>query len=243
MLAIRVAIVDNPLHKIGVNVTGKPKGGNGQIAFTGRESNTFTGNVTVSGENTVLELIKENGATAIRSDLTIRDGGLVGLFMSNQIADTSSVRLHGGKNEKSPVLFFSGFVTKNVSEKIHDLTVEGRAVFDFNFGGDATLHGQRFLYLDNLIAGGDSELIIRNWIEGKDRFLVRKDSEFLEHSLKKLDFEGYDRNTIATREFNKDYVEIWAQLPEPSTYGAVSIGLGMCVGLMRGRSKGRRLQP
>jgi len=87
---------------------------------------------------------------------------------------------------------------------------------------------KKYLYLDDLLVGQGGSLTVMGWLDGQDFLLVRKDSKGLDDALKKLEFEGYDRNRIHLVDFNKDYWEISAA-PEPVTYGAILGGLGLLV--------------
>jgi len=89
---------------------------------------------------------------------------------------------------------------------------------------------QSLLYLDDLDIIGKGNLTIKNWEEGKDRLLVKKDSKHLADSLKKIYFQGYDPNKIHLTNFNDEYWEV-SGAPEPATYGAAlgSLGLGIFI--------------
>jgi len=83
--------------------------------------------------------------------------------------------------------------------------------------------------LDDLEITAGSLLKIKGWADKRDFFLVRKDSAHLDAALKRIDFVGYDRRTIGKRNYNKDYWEIYAVLPEPSAYGVALLGVGLGV--------------
>jgi len=71
--------------------------------------------------------------------------------------------------------------------------------------------------------------LVKEWEWGRDHLLVKRDSEYLEESLKRIKFEGYDPNAVHLVGYDKDYWEINA-LPEPATYGAALAlaSLGLC---------------
>jgi len=194
------------------------------VELEGSRSNTFTGITRVIGENSGLNALRSGGETSISGDLFIENGAKFTTFYNNQIARHSKVSLisWGGG---SSVFGFSGSHSRHVSETISELRVEGNGVIDFqNRGG----YGKRFLRLDDLIVGINSHLKIRNWSDGRDYFLVSKDSAHLEESIKRIEFEGYDRSRIRLKSFDKDYWGI-SGLPEPTTYGTVfgAVGFGL----------------
>jgi len=106
------------------------------------------------------------------------------------------------------------------------------------FGHNTDRIDSRFLYLDNLIIKEDSLLSVVGWIDGVDHLLVRRDSAHLADALKKIQFAGYDPKTVNRRDFNSDYWELYAELPEPAVYGAILGGLGTALALW---SKRRRI--
>jgi len=126
---------------------------------------------------------------------------------------------------------------KYITERFHSLVVDGVGILEFE--GGLKNHYDRTLYLDNLLVSERSELIVRSWGEGRDRLLVRKDSRNLEESLSRIDFEGYDRRTISRREYDENYWEVFAQIPEPATCGAIFsvFGLGIFIFAKRNRNR------
>jgi len=91
------------------------------------------------------------------------------------------------------------------------------------------------LILDDLIIKDGAALNILGWKEGRDYLLVHKDSKHLQDALKKLSIDGWGKNQIYLKSYDKDYWSIEAA-PEPSTYGAIfgTVGLGI-VALRRRR--------
>jgi len=234
-----VSIKDHYSRVVGINISGKL----GQhIDLSGSESNEFTGDVTASG-NSGLLLYKSRGATAIRGNINLNNGGFVFVALSNQISDSSVVRLSG--KEKVSIFGFSSYQSSDISESFAKLIVEADAVLTFGDKYDIHRgHGQRHLFLDDLEITEGSSLFVREWSEGRDHLLVRRDSEHLAESLKRLHFEGYDPNAIHLEDYDKDYWEINGA-PEPATYGACSIlaalGLIRYRKHRRGRWRGRGL--
>jgi len=228
VLQIFSVVANNSSKEIGLNISGDHgMAGWGQVGFYGGESNTFTGDVNISGHN-LLALIKTGGATSIRGDINVKDGAMLGVHRSNQISDSSTVTLSSYHRDSS-ILYFSSQHAENISEGFHKLFVDGRGVFDFDQTDPRNfLHGQRHLYLDDLEIEKDSRLLVRQWEEGRDHILVRRDSEHLEESLKRIQFEGYDPNAVHLEDYDENYWEINA-MPEPATYGAalslVALGL------------------
>jgi len=125
---------------------------------------------------------------------------------------------------------------KKVSERLHKLIVNGTGVVGFNSEGEKgnAPSSIRKLFLDDLEIKRDGQLLVVGWAEGRDHLLVRRDSEHLEESLKRIAFEGYDPNAIHLENYDKDYWEINA-MPEPAAYGA-GLMLGV-VGLVRYRKR------
>jgi len=227
VLQIHSVIADNLGRRIGLDISGDHGAGWGEIGFYGNKSNTFTGDVNISGHN-LLALIKTGGASSILGNISVKDGAMIGVFHSNQISDSSTLTLKSNQGDYS-TFYFSSQHAQNISEKIHKLVVDGGAVLNFDQSSPRHFpHGQRHLYLDDLEIKEGSTLFVKEWAEGRDHILVRRDSEHLEESLKRMHFEGYDPNAVHLEDYDKDYWEINA-MPEPATYGAglslVALGL------------------
>jgi len=210
----------------------------------GNKSNTFTRDVNLIGRVN-LNLEKHNGAIAVQSNINITDGAHLRILLSEQIANTSRVSLISQKAEPSSGIYFVYREDLNVSvikETIRELFVDGRGHVDFfqHKGSPPTSHTS-ILYLDNLFITDGSLLTIYNWTEGTAHLLVRKDSEHLEDSLSKIKFTGY--KTIHKRDYDKDYWEIYAQLPEPSTYGVGLALLGLAAKTVRSATRKPRTKP
>ncbi|WP_197457033.1 hypothetical protein, partial [Cephaloticoccus capnophilus] len=216
-VSINSVIADNARGKVSLNISGSHGVGLSQMSFHGAQANTFTGNIYIEGRN-LLALYKDAGVTAVNGDLHIHDGALVGLFNSNQIADSSKIYFSG---TTAGIFYLPLQGSETISEKLSAIVVSGAGgIVDFeNHGNPVFPHGQRHLYLDDLDIEAGSVLIIREWAEGRDHLLVRRDSEHLAESLKRIVFEGCDPNAIHLEDYNDEYWEINGA-PESATYGA-----------------------
>jgi len=219
-LNIEAAIADNRHKAVGLRVSGSRPAGEGVVFLTGHQSNTFTGNVEVFGRDNYLALGKTNSAVAVRGDIYVRSGSVVNFTNSNQTLRTSSVFVNDAR-----VILYSG-VAANTSNSLKKLTIEGRGVIAFDH--TSVFKFKKYLYLDDLLVAQGGSLTVTGWLNGQDFLLVRKDSKGRTDALKKIEFQGYDRNNIHLEDFNKDYWEISAA-PEPATYGAIlgAVGLGV----------------
>jgi len=229
LITIYASIADNKGKSVGIDISRDDKGtGHRGVRFAGDQGNTFTGKLRVSG-NTVLNLEKEAGALAIRGNIDIIDGALVRIIYDEQISNISTVLLKSSIRKASR-LQFNGRYQASLKETIAELVVEGNGIVQFN-GDDnnGTTHGTRTLILEDLIVRDNSLLKITGWKDGRDHLLVRKNSGNLADALKKIEFEGHDTRTVNKRDFDNEYWEIWAQVPEPTTYGAIigSVALGL----------------
>jgi len=226
------AIQDHRDHRVGLVLRGKhPQGEREIISLGGIESNTFTGDTIVEGVYNIIYLSKANGATAISGDLYIKDGAASNIVASDQISDSSRVTLMG----RRATLGFTSLL-KDIKEKIHELAVEGGQGV-LNFGHNPKNRNDHFtktLILDDLIIKDGATLRIIGWKEDRDHLLVRKDSEHLKDALKKLSIDGWQKNQVYLKDYDKDYWSIEAA-PESSTYGAILGGVGLAIVLFRRR--------
>jgi len=228
------AIQDHKNHRIGLVMTGShPIGEMGLITLSGNQANTFTGDVIVEGSNTLF-LGKADGVTSIQGNAYVKNGGRLALSTSDQISDTATVTLSGNKSMFS----FTGNAVDNV-EKIHSLVVDrGSTVFNFVHPVRRPDDASRTLFLDDLIIKDGASLQMQGWKAGRDHLLVRKDSKHLEDALKKLSIDGWAKNQIYLKDYDKDYWSIEAA-PEPSTYGAILGAVGLGIVALRKRRGGR----
>jgi len=203
-------ISDHSNHKVGMRVLGSFYKQTG-IILTGTNSNTFTGDLEVSGSDKYVALSKLNGATAIQGNISLGSNTILAIWRSNQIADSSSLRI------ENAALVFAGWEW-DIEEKFHQAIIKGQGVLFF--GHDRKEDSRRSFFLDDLIIYDDSLLKVDGWKEGRDWILVKKTSENLDDALRKIWFQGYDPNAVHLEEYNEEYWAI-SGAPEPSTYGAI----------------------
>jgi len=222
-LFIGATITNNLGSKVSLNITRDSDyyGANKRIvALGGTASNTFTGETTITGNNT-LRLKKENLATAISGDLIIKEGASVELYRTRQINSYSKVTLSSWRSPASE-LVFKGERGRNLTEVIHQLVVEGMGKIDF---GGESYRGTHTLYLDDLEIKDGGRLIIANWQENRDYLLVKKDSKHLHDSLKRIEFaDGRKWGDLV--DLGGNYYSI-SNAPEPAIFGAGVMAAGL----------------
>jgi len=232
-------IQDHENHKVGLILTGKHSSGErgqerGVVALEGIHSNTYTGDTVVDGAYNHLLLAKANGATAIVGDVYVKNAGTLNLLRSNQISDSSRMVLSRG------TLIFSSIKGERI-EKIRALIVE-KGVSRFDFGHlEESINDKRTLILDDLNINNGASLNIFRWQEGRDHLLVRKGSKHLADAMKKITIDGWAKNQVYLKDYDKDYWSIEAA-PEPAICGAIlgAMGLGVFVLRRRLASRGER---
>jgi len=231
---MNAVIQDHKDHKVGLVMTGSHRLGEvGIISLNGGQENTFTGDVVVKGARNTLLLAKVSGVTSIQGNAYVNSGSRLGLGSSDQIKDTATVTLSG----KSAMFSFTGN-GRDASEKIHALVVEsGPGIFSFSHPSKTKDNASRMLILDDLIIKDGATLRITAWEAGRDHLLVRKGSKHLTDALKKISIDGWEKNQIYLKHYDKEYWSIEAA-PEPATYGAILGALGS--GLVLWRKKRRR---
>jgi len=219
-IGLNVVIADSS-HKVGLRITGNGYVDSGFYLYGGL-SNTFTGNVEVSGIRNHLVLRKTGGAIAVRSNILVKDGAILRFEGSNQLLRTSSVTLK--TNGVLQNLSLSG---SDITNTFKSLVVEDNGIVHFNHTEGNSANAKYYIYLDDLIINQGAHLEVKDWQDGRDFLLVRKNSQNLADALERMAFEGYNPADIHLRNFNSTYWQISA-LPEPSTYGAIVsiIGLG-----------------
>jgi len=99
----------------------------------------------------------------------VRGGGLAGIELSNQIADTSTVTLQGNAST-----FSLNDVSHALSEKFRTLKVEGQG--RVLFSRKAADSYAKTLIVDDLIVDWGNDLSVEGWNAELDLFLVRKTS-------------------------------------------------------------------
>ncbi|KXU34199.1 hypothetical protein AXK12_07965 [Cephaloticoccus capnophilus] len=195
------------------------------MSLTGDQANTFTGDVIVEGRMNTLHLNKSDGVTSILGNIFVRKLASVNIVSSDQIADSSTVTL-----SERAILSFSA-EPKAIREKIHALVVkEGTSRLSFYHSEGIRDNFKKTLILDDLLISDDGFLQISGWEAGRDHLLVRKDSEHLADAFKKITIDGWAKNQVYLKDYDKEYWSIEAA-PEPSTYGAIlgAVGLGLVI--------------
>jgi len=218
-------------------VAGTSYSGRSAVVLGGGISNTFTGNVEVSGSGKVLALNKENGAIAIKGDVFVNSGAEIALRRGDQISDRSSVKLRDSTLSFSDDRYDSKLIKR---ESFRELVIEGTSTLQFR-SSEKSLD-QRFLYLNDLFVVDGGELIVQGWKEGIHWLLVQKTSANLKDALEKTRFEGQNWKQVGVRDYSREYWEIgvgdgFSKLPEPTTYGAIfsAGGLGLVIWQKRRR--------
>jgi len=215
-------VISDSKHRVGLRVTGDNSAPSG-LYLLGNESNTFTGNVEVSGNKKHLVLRKTNGATAVKSDISVNNKAILRFEGSNQLLNAVNVKLKG-HSVLQTLAIFGG----NITNTFKNLIVEDSGIVHFNHEEGNSANSKYYIYIDDLIINGGGHLEVHNWHDGRDFLLVRKTSANLADALTKMNFAGYDPNNIHLEDFNRDYWQISA-LPEPATYAALltaaSVGL------------------
>jgi len=193
-----------------------PNPNRGMVILGGTVSNTFTGDVEVLDSN-LLFLDKSFGAKAVRGNIMVRGGSGLVLWQSNQLADTATVTLDG-RQHLSGVSFEAKEFT--MTEKFHRLVVKGDGLLYFY-----NRPTYRTLFLDDLLIESGGTLRVADWSDGMTKLLVRKDSEHLSESLRRIVFDNDKTKEAGLREYDKDYWEVGPGFPEPASYGAILVGV------------------
>jgi len=175
----------------------------GIIRISGNYNSEFTGDVVINRKDSRLYLGKRGGAIAVRSNIYVRNGGVAGIELSHQIADTSTVTLQGEGST-----FSLNDVGYALSEKFRTLKVEGKGRVLFN--RKIADYYAKTLILDDLIVGERNTLSVDGWNADLDLFLVSKSSSHVRDALKRIKFKGPNRQIVELREYNKDYWKLYA---------------------------------
>jgi len=209
-------IRDSLGHKIGLRISGGVPGKRNHVDLVGRKSNSFTGDIYISG-HAGLNISRNNTVTVI-GNIFLSGNGYLNISGSHQINDNSSITLSG--NSGRPMLAFSDYHHRDTVEKIHSLIVKGGG--DINFHAYPwELHSTRRFYLDDIEVAFGSELLIKAWALGRDHILVRKDSEHFSDSLSRIKFQGRREPKASLQDYDANYWQIIPGFPEPTTYGAI----------------------
>jgi len=205
------------------------------VLFSGDRENTFSGDLNITG-NVKLGLRKESSKQAVHGNVNIRDGARVRILRHEQIGNFSRVSLISLKDRASELQFNHRDGFSYIQEGIGALYVEGKGVVDFvsNFDVPSSQYRSTLSVKDLIITEG-STLFVRNWVDGRNHFLVSKNNSHAADALRKIDFIGYDRRTVAMRNYDQYHWEIFAVAPEASTYGAWIAGSVLAFTLWRRR--------
>jgi|GEM_PF-4631462 len=213
-----------------VMVAGGSRTRNAVVHFTGNESNTFTGAVTVM-LGTFLSLGKTNGAIAVQGDIDLNKGFLV-FHKSNQLSKKSRISVDNGM-----IVFDSR--EENI-QRVSRLNFVSSGVIYFNASHQLNLpRGNRYFYIDEISFSRNAYILFKFWEDGKDFVLLNK-KIYVDGVLPRITI--YDRDVklidnVHVEDFNEEYWYITAA-PEPSTYGAVLGVAGLAV--YAGRRKQRK---
>ena len=231
------------------NTTGLTKSGSGTLTLSGTTANTYTGVTTVNDGTLVLG--KSDGVIAVAGNIKVGDGrGIDTLRLggdeastntgNEQIANTATVTLQGGEvgNSANVARFELNGETQTDSagrsrvETFGTLAINGNSVLDF---GGGNVCSPTFLYLDVLDVASDALLTITNWTEFTDFFLVKK-TGLDTTDLPRVVFDGHTGPAIWTN-YDANYYQITAPIPEPATYGALALGGLTAFAVYRRRQK------
>jgi len=223
-------IIADSTRPVGIRVTANPnRHGHSGVFLLGDRSNTFTGNVEISGENSNLVLHKTNNAIAVRGNILVQEKSILRIRGSNQLLKSSNITLKSG----GTIITESD---SNLSNTFKNLTIKDNGIINFAHNNNEfhDKNSKYYLYADELIIHDTGNLTIQDWQDGRDFLLVRKSSQHLADALTKMAFNGYNPANIHLRDFNRDYWQISA-LPEPTTYGAIVTLTGLGLWTLRRR--------
>jgi len=214
------SVITDSTHKVGVKVV---SGGNGAVFLSGNHSNTFTGNLEISGTYNGVVLNKSGGAIAVQRDIYVSNGGMLQFSQNQQVSRTSSVRLQ----TRGWVQFLS-IDGDDIKTSFKNLTIDDKGAIAFNHEEGESIRSKYYLFIDDLIINEGGLLGVFGWEQGRDFLLVKKTSANLSDALKQMVFADYDPNNIHLEDFDSEYWSISAT-PEPATYGALlgTIALGL----------------
>lgn len=200
------------------------KTGTGTVILTG--SNTFTGATTINAGTLKVATIS-GSALGSTTTITVNSGGTLLLGASNQINNTAPITLAGGTFAKGD---FSEGSTSTAGAGGLTLSATGSHL-DFGTGTAGTLTFASFI-------PGSFSLTIDNWTAGTDRLVFNSDQSA---NLSSFNFTGYGAGAFEVN-LGGGYYEITpvAPVPEPSTYIAGSLALGVLGYHLRRRLRRRR---
>jgi len=153
------SVITDSTHKVGVKVM---SGGNGAVFLSGNRSNTFTGNVEISGTYNGLVLNKSGGAIAVQRDIFVSDGGMLRFAQNQQVSIASSVRLA----TRGWVQFLS-ISGNDIKTSFKNLTIEDKGSLAFNHKEGASTKSKYYLFIDDLILNQGAHLDVHGWVDGR----------------------------------------------------------------------------
>jgi len=168
-------------------------------------------------------------------------GALSGLGVSSfRLLSDSEVsvfegELHSIKRTGEAVFRPSDNISKNYGEHrvVDVISVSGETVIDFDGGTRAS---PNILEVTVLVIPTDNDtLLIKNWVEYSDYFLVSREYAPDDEMLSRIQFKGYGRGA-KMRYFNDTYWEI-VPAPEAAFFGAILSGGALGVFTWRKRCR------
>jgi hypothetical protein len=166
--------------------------------------------ITVSGTENVTNLrVAKGGLTFTGGILNFSAGAAITINTGASATFNSTI-------SGTPTLTLAGG-TLNLavgSLSLKSLTVTANSVLDFNSGGNAVLN------LSSLTVNSGVTLTIKNWANAADYFYVNNNPSTV--TLNSIDFSSYP-NGATWQSYDHQILPV----PEPATYGAVLILLGL----------------
>ena len=165
--------------------------------------------MTGDGRNNISNTFVQNGnlildqsdGTSINGELTVGDGGVVTFQGNNQLPSWQTVTLLEG----------STMYLNNTTQTITNLVITGDSILDFGNGGST-------FDVQNLTVDSDAILTIQNWNTSVDFFIASSNPT---NSV----IQVYYADTGQSAAWNSNGGFIRPVVPEPSTYGLVSMFL------------------
>lgn len=171
--------------------------GGGAVTLTGDGRNNIS-NTFVQNGNLILD---QSDGTSINGELTVGDGGVVTFQGNNQLPSWQTVTLLEG----------STMYLNNTTQTITNLVITGDSILDFGNGGST-------FDVQNLTVDSDAILTIQNWNTSVDFFIASSNPT---NSV----IQVYYADTGQSAAWNSNGGFIRPVVPEPSTYGLVSMFL------------------
>jgi|GEM_PF-1156705 len=233
----------------------------GDIRNVNVEGTVFVGSAFSSYQKSVLADKSEVGLNGNRSSksgfLHIQNGYLENLgkassemlsslsgsretTLNRPVCGTESIisrrRVHEGSETKNAVYRFNDNGGQAIFERriVDVISVNGETVIDFDGGTRANPNILEAKVL--LIPKENDLLIIKNWVEYSDYFLISREYAPDDEVLSRIQFKGYGRGA-KLRYYNDTHWEI-VPAPEATAYGAFLGGIGL--GLFVWRKRRRR---